>query len=117
LAQHTTISVLVIRKREGERKRIVLHLGCNLGPKVLEMLEEESDCIRQLENWNPSMQDSCYSTKLPMRPVQKLAGLVHANGMHYNPRTVVEVLEELAMLTPIGQWAIDACSKVEDVNF
>jgi hypothetical protein len=31
----------------------LVHLGRNLGPKILEMLEEESDCIRQLDNWNP----------------------------------------------------------------
>jgi hypothetical protein len=68
------------------------------------MLEEESNCIHQLGNWNPSMQDSCYSTKLPMKPIQKLAGFLHANRMHYNPppHTVVEVPEELVRLTPIG---------------
>jgi hypothetical protein len=91
----------------------LVHLGRNLGPKLLEMLEEESDAIRQLGNWNPSMQDSCYSTKLPMRPIRKLAGFVAANGMHYNPRTQVEVPEELARLAPIGRWAIDAFEKVE----
>jgi hypothetical protein len=90
----------------------LVHLGRNLGPKLLEMLEEESDAIRQLGNWNPSMQDSSYSTKLPMRPIRKLAGFVSANRMHYNPRTQVEVPEELARLTPIGQWAIDAFEKV-----
>jgi hypothetical protein len=77
----------------------LVHLGCNLGPKILEMLEEESDWIHQLGNWNPSVQDSNYSTKLPMRPIRKLAGFVHANGMHYNPRTMVEVPEELARIT------------------
>jgi hypothetical protein len=91
----------------------LVHLGRNLGPKLLEMLEEESDAIRQLGNWNPSMQDSCYSTKLPMRPIRKLAGFVQANGMHYNPRTMVEVPEELARLTPIGGWAIDAFTNIE----
>jgi hypothetical protein len=92
----------------------LVHLGRNLGPQFLEMLEEESDCIHQLGNWSPSMHDSYYSTKLLMKPIWKLAGFVHANGMHYNPRTVVEVPEELARLTPIGRWAIDACSNVED---
>jgi hypothetical protein len=42
---------------------------------------------------------------------------LHANRMHYNPppHTVVEVPEELVRLTPIGWWAINACSKVADV--
>jgi hypothetical protein len=77
------------------------------------MLEEESDAIGQLGNWNSSMQDSCYSTKLPMRPIWKLAGFVHTNGMHYNPCTQVEVPKELARLTPIGQWVINAFSNVK----
>jgi hypothetical protein len=91
----------------------LVHLGRNLGPKILEMLEEESNWICQLGNWNPSMQDSSYSMKLPMRPIRKLAGFLHANGMHYDPRTMIEVPEELARLTPIGRWAIDAFSNVE----
>jgi hypothetical protein len=48
-----------------------------------------------------------------MRPIWKLAGFVYANGMHYNPRTVVKVPEELARLTPIARWAIHAFSNVE----
>jgi hypothetical protein len=57
----------------------ILHLGRNLGPKLSEMLEEKSYTIHQLGNWNPSMQDSCYMTKLPMGPIWKLAGFVHTN--------------------------------------
>jgi hypothetical protein len=48
-----------------------------------------------------------------MRLIRKLAGFVHANGMHYNPRMVVEVPEELVRLTPIGRWALDSFSNVE----
>jgi hypothetical protein len=53
----------------------LLHLGRNLGAKILEMLEEENSAIQIMGNWNPSMQSSCYSTKLPMQPTCKLAGL------------------------------------------
>jgi hypothetical protein len=60
------------------------HLGrktTNLSAKLLEMLEEESAAIQTMGNWNPSMQSSCYSTKLPMQPIRKLAGFTGANGM------------------------------------
>ena len=69
----------------------LLHLGRNLGAKMLEMLEEENYAIQTMEIWNPSMQSSCYSTKLPMQPIRKLADFTDANGMYYNPRTMVEV--------------------------
>ena len=59
----------------------LLHLGRNLGAKILEMLEEENSAIQTMGNWNPSMQSSCYSTKLPMQPIRKLAGFADANGM------------------------------------
>jgi hypothetical protein len=38
----------------------LLHLGRNLGAKILEMLEEENSAIQTMGNWNPSMQLSCY---------------------------------------------------------
>ena len=33
----------------------LLHLGRNLGAKILEMLEEENSAIQIMGNWNPSM--------------------------------------------------------------
>jgi hypothetical protein len=39
----------------------LLHLGRNVGPKILDLLEAEVEDIRR----NPSILDSCYSTKLP----------------------------------------------------
>jgi len=92
------------------------HLGRNLGAKLLEMLEEESAAIQTMGNWNPSMKFSCYSTKLPMQPIRKLAGFTDANGMYYNPRTIVEVDESLLRLTPVGCWLFDAHEAVDSVN-
>ena len=60
----------------------LVHLGRNLGAKLLEMLEVESRAIQTMGNWNPSMQDACYSTKLPMVPIRKLAGSTDASGMY-----------------------------------
>ena len=64
------------------------HLGRQLGAKILEMLEIESEEIRRLGNWNPSQQDSSYSTKLPMKPIRRLAGFTTSGGMNYNPQVV-----------------------------
>jgi hypothetical protein len=82
---------------------------------VLEMLEEEGNAIRQLGKWNLSMQDSCYSTKLPMRPIRKVAGFMHANGMHYNPTPHIcgGSREACEAHSPIGRWAILALTNVE----
>jgi hypothetical protein len=79
-----------------------VHLGRTLGPKILELLEEESDDIRRLGNWNPSIQESSYSIKLPLRPMRKLAGYTTANGMYFNARTTVIPSDELRMKTPFA---------------
>jgi hypothetical protein len=79
-----------------------VHLGRTLGPKILELLEEESDDIRRLGNWNPSIQESSYSIKLPLRPMRKLAGYTTANGMYFNARTTVIPSDELKMKTPFA---------------
>ena len=82
------------------------HLGRNLGAKILEMLEEENKEIQTMGNWNPSMQSSCYSTKLPMQPIRKLTGFLDVNGMSCNPRTIVAVEESLLWLTLVGCWLL-----------
>jgi hypothetical protein len=91
----------------------LVHLGRNLGAKILEMLEEESRWIQIIGNWNPSMQEASYSTKLPMKPIRKLAGFSDSNGMYYNPRTVEEVDMALLRLTPVGKWVYKAHAEME----
>lgn len=92
------------------------HLGRQLGAKILEMLEIESEEIRRLGNWNPSMQDSSYSTKLPMKPIRRLAGFTTSGGMYYNPRTALPVPMALQVETPIGKWVFNALDKVKQLN-
>ena len=93
----------------------LVHIGYKLGPKLLELLEEESGWIQSLGNWNPSIQQTSYSTKLPMCPIQKLTGFTKANGMYYNPRTVVEVPSQLEKKTLIGSWAIHSLQELQNV--
>jgi hypothetical protein len=92
------------------------HLGRQLGAKILEMLEIESEEIRRLGNWNPSMQDSCYSTKLPMKPIRRLAGFTTSGGMYYNPRTALPAPMALQQATPIGNWVFNAINTVKTTN-
>jgi hypothetical protein len=81
-----------------------VHLGRVTGPKILEMLEHEADEIRTLGNWNPTMQEKCYSTKMPMRPIRAIGGFTEAGGMHYSMRTIVEATKKLMESTPYGYF-------------
>jgi hypothetical protein len=79
-----------------------VHLGRTLGPKILELLEEESEAIRQLGNWDPKIQETSYSTKLPLGPMRKIGGWVSGNGMFYCPRTRPLPSIPLQKSTPYG---------------
>jgi uncharacterized damage-inducible protein DinB len=81
-----------------------LHLGRQLGSKILEFLEELKEEIRNLGNWDPKIQETSYSTKLPWRPMRKLAGFTTGNNMYYNPRTMVEPPESLIEKTPFSRF-------------
>jgi Centromere DNA-binding protein complex CBF3 subunit, domain 2 len=86
----------VVAHALGVSSKHTTHLGRVLGPKVLEMLEFSPEEIRVLGNWDPKVQESTYSTKLPMRVIRGMAGFERGGGMHYNPRTAVPVPEELS---------------------
>lgn len=109
-------AIAQVLKSLGIIKTHLSHIGRVLGTKILEMLEVESEEIRRLGNWNPSIQDSSYSTKLPMKPIRRLAGFSTGNGIHFNPRTVVEVPMSLQKATPIGKWLFDAMERVAAAN-
>jgi hypothetical protein len=87
---------------------ILCHLGRKMGAKMLELLEEETEELKKMGQWNPSCFDAAYSTKLPLGAIRKLAGFVSANKLYFNTRTTVEPPDELLRKTPIGVWAIDA---------
>lgn len=87
-----------------------LHLGRNLGARTLEMLEEDMEEIRRMGNWNPSMFDRSCSAKIPLGPIQKLAG--YLNKFCHKRRSTVKPKMELSLLAPIGGWLCDACDGV-----
>lgn len=82
----------------------LLHLGRNLGAKLLELLEEDMEEIRRMGQWNPSMFDRSYSSKIPLGPIRKLAGYHSNNKFYFNTRTTVTPDDCLLQSTPIGKW-------------
>ena len=94
----------------------LLHLGRHVGARLLELLEEESEEIRRMGQWNPSMQDNHYSAKLPMGPIRKLAGYNSQVKMYFNTRTTVMPSDELLRLCPIGEWSYKAFDALYDLD-
>lgn len=92
----------------------LLHLGRNIGARILDLLEEEDEAIRKMGQWNPSVYDNSYSSKLPMGPMRKLAGYHGNTKLYFNTRTAVMPPESLLRSTPMGSWIYathDAVSK------
>jgi len=100
-------------KNLGMKYGHLTHLGRNLGAKLLDKDEIPSDEIRKLGNWNPSIQESCYSTKLPMTAIRAMAGFSSGNGIYYNKRTTVDVPLPLQQLTPIGEFVFRGLETLE----
>ena len=89
-----------------------VHLGRTMGPKILEMLETEAEDIRRLGNWDPTMQEARYSTKLPLPAMRDMAGFTTAGGMYYNPRSVVKPSHQLMMKMPFS-FVLPICDELE----
>jgi Centromere DNA-binding protein complex CBF3 subunit, domain 2 len=90
----------------------ILHLGRNIGSRILELLEAEKSEINQMGQWSEGVQDQCYSAKLPMQPIRKLAGFAGKTKCYFNTRTVVDPPNDLLLQTPIGKWVYAAYEDV-----
>lgn len=90
-----------------------LHLGRGVGAKILDLMEADDEGIRRMGNWNPSVYDKSYSTKLPMGPMRTLAGFEGSSKMYFNPRTTVPVPDSLLRCSPFG-WAEKAWDAVRE---
>lgn len=106
----------VLQKRKLNMNKI-LHLGRNLGAKYLELLEAEASEINTMGQWSEGMQQKCYSAKLPMGPIRKLAGFSGKTKIYFNTRTVVEPPNELLLKTPIGSWVYAAHEGVTEASY
>jgi len=88
-----------------------LHLGRQLGAMEGEITEAGHDDIKQLGNWKPSTMDKHYSLKLPMKSMRHYAGFVKADGLHFNPRTVLKPPESLRR--ELFPWVDDAMKAID----
>lgn len=91
----------------------LLHLGRKLGPKILELLEAERSAIMALGNWAQGIFGGSYSGKLPLDPIRQLGGFSGNSKFYFNPRTTVEVPEELLKMSPIGEIVYSVLAEVE----
>ena len=66
--------------------------------------------------WNPSTQDNCYSSKLPMGPIRKLAGYHSNSRCYFNTRATIMPSENLLRLCPIGKWSYNALDALLDYD-
>jgi Centromere DNA-binding protein complex CBF3 subunit, domain 2 len=91
------------------------HLGRGTGTKELDGNEVNEQEIRRMGQWNQSVYDQSYSSKLPMTAMRSLAGYTSASGMYYNPRTaVMPPMELLVRETSIGKWSFAMLEQLED---
>jgi hypothetical protein len=70
----------------------------------LDCFEEESKDIERLGNWNPSLMDSTYSSKLPTKPIRCMAGYPSKTNFYYLSRGTIDPPQELLESTPLGKW-------------
>ena len=71
------------------------HLGRILGSANLQFRENDNKDIRQLGNWQVTICDLAYSTKLPLKAMRAAAGHINCDGMFFCPRCTVEPPELL----------------------
>jgi Centromere DNA-binding protein complex CBF3 subunit, domain 2 len=88
------------------------HLGRNVGSKWLDLMEVDAEEIRRMGQWNNTVYDNSYSSKLPMNAMRNLAGYNSSNGLYYNTRTVVMPSQELCEMTPLGSFAYAALNEL-----
>jgi hypothetical protein len=83
-----------------------VHLGRKIGPKELEMLNASAEAIRQMGNWELSVQEQRYSTHLPMEALRLKAGFPSnidgGSSTHHNPRQEAQPPATLLMATPFA---------------
>jgi hypothetical protein len=82
-------------KRLGIHSNHWLHFGRVMGPLALQLEEVEDSTTQALGNWNPSVFDSRYSSKIPMKGLRVAAGFPQEQGHYVIPRSTCVPSEEL----------------------
>jgi hypothetical protein len=92
------------------------HLGRNVGSKWLDLMEVCAEEIRRMGQWNCTVYDNSYSSKLPMNAMRNLAGYNTANGLYFNTRTTVMPSQELCEMTPLGSFSYGMLRELVDLD-
>ena len=80
----------------------ILHLGRNAGTKQMDCDEVDEGEVRKMGQWNQSIYDQSYSSKLPMMAIRSLAGFPKESASYCNVRTTVMPSEALLLSLPLG---------------
>jgi hypothetical protein len=82
-------------KRLGIHSNHWLHFGRVMGPLALQLEELEDLITKAMGNWDPSVFDSRYSCKIPMKGLRVAAGFPQEQGHYVASRFVTKPPEEL----------------------
>lgn len=85
-------------QRLGIHSNHWLHFGRTMGPLTLQLEELEDPITKALGNWDPSVFDSRYSCKIPMKGLRVAAGFPQEQGHYVASRFVTKPSEELEKL-------------------
>ena len=61
----------------------------------MELQKIEPHYIKNNGNWKPDTQYKCYLYKMPIKILKAMSGASENHRVHYNPRTVPKLPEEL----------------------
>ena len=105
-----------VLKQLGLFSKHYIHIGRVLGPKLAEFAEVPAYIIRQLGNWEASIQEKHYSEKLPIEGMRAMGGFLREPGTHHNARTTVKPPDELRkQIFPFVDSALEAVTaKLEE---
>lgn len=85
-------------KRLGINSNHYLHFGRAQGPLALQLEELDDRITKNMGNWDPSVFDSRYSSKIPMKGLRVAAGFPQEQGHYVISRSACEPPEELKKL-------------------
>ena len=57
---------------------------------MLDFLEEFKEDKQLMGQWSPDVVDNHYSTKLPMKPIRKVAGYITQQALYYDLRSIMD---------------------------
>lgn len=95
----------------------LIHIGRTLGSVDLQIEEVDDEDVRQLGNWQTTVRDLAYSTKLPLKALRRAAAHEHCDGAFFCPRGKPKPDEELQRkIFPFVENAIESVNRAQQEN-